>query len=207
MLLLNNMKARLTATYLQYANKGAAVFFWGLATMLTFVFGVVLIGISVFTDTLMSGPALAVATPSTDDSALGIVEITPTRLDADGTRIAWGIGSALVVFGLGLVVSTAASLVARERQESIFGSEADLSARGRLGAGIALALIGGLVRVFLESRVASAAGIETVVVEEDTQLFDWLYAVPWQAGLLLIYVFAWVWERGKALQDEVDHVV
>ena len=207
MLLLNNMKAKILGLYSGYTNKGAPALLWGVATLVTIGIGLVLIAISVFSDALLSGPELAISAPSVDSSAPGIVLVVPTSLESDGLRIAWAIASSLVIFGLASILSAGASLVAGEYRTPIFQSSAGENARIRISAGITLALIGGISRVFLEDRIAESAGIETVFVGEDHRVFDWLYAVPWQVGLLFIYVFIWIWQRGEKLQEEVDQVV
>lgn len=208
MLLLNNMKAKIHELYLAYTNKGAPALLWGLATLITIGIGFVLIAVSVFSNALLSGPELASSAPSIDSSAPGIVLVVPTSLESDGLRIAWAIASSLVIFGVASMLSAGASLVAGEHRTPIFRSSAGEKARRRIGAGIVLAILGGMIReVALEGRIARAAGIETVFVGEDHRILDWLYAVPWQAALLLLFTFIWIWERGQKLQEEVDQVV
>ena len=71
-----------------------------------------------------------------------------------------------------------------------------------------LATFGGLIReIFLKERIAESAGVETVFFGEDHRILDWIYAIPWQVGLLLVFSFIWIWERGEKLQEEVDQVV
>lgn len=201
------MKARVLAAYWAYTNKGAPTLLWGLATLVTIGIGFVVVGISVLTDALLAGPELTTSAPSTDPSAPGIVHVTPTTLDSDLLRIAWGVLSALVIFGLAFILSAGASLLAGERDTPIFRSAAGDVARYRIGVGILLGTLGGLGRFLLEDSIASSAGIETTLVSEDHKLLDWLYAIPWQAGLLLLFAFAWIWERGAKLQEDLDQVV
>ena len=208
MLLLNNMKAKILGLYSGYTNKGAPALLWGVATLVTIGIGLVLIAISVFSDALLSGPELAISAPSVDSSAPGIVFVVPTSLEADGLRIAWAVASALVVFGIASILSAGASLVAGEYRTPIFRSSAGQTARIRLAVGMVLATFGGLIReLFLKERIAESAGIETVFFSEDHRILDWIYAIPWQAGLLLVFTFIWIWERGEKLQEEVDQVV
>ena len=208
MLLLNDMKAKFLGLYSGYTNKGAPALLWGVATLVTIGIGVVLIAISVFSDALLSGPELAISAPSVDSSAPGIVFVVPTSLEADGLRIAWAVASALVVFGIASILSAGASLVAGEYRTPIFRSSAGQTARIRLAVGMVLATFGGLIReLFLKERIAESAGIETVFFSEDHRTLDGIYAIPWQAGLLLVFTFIWIWERGEKLQEEVDQVV
>ena len=208
MLLLNNMKAKILGLYSGYTNKGAPALLWGVATLVTIGIGLVLIAISVFSDALLSGPELAISAPSVDSSAPGIVFVVPTSLEADGLRIAWAVASALVVFGIASILSAGASLVAGEYRTPIFRSSAGQTARIRLAVGMVLATFGGLIReLFLKERIAESAGIETVFFGEDHRILDWIYAIPWQVGLLLVFSFIWIWERGEKLQEEVDQVV
>ena len=208
MLLLNNMKAKILGLYSGYTNKGAPALLWGVATLVTIGIGLVLIAISVFSDALLSGPELAISAPSVDSSAPGIVFVVPTSLEADGLRIAWAVASSLVVFGIASILSAGASLVAGEYRTPIFRSSAGQTVRIRLATGMVLATFGGLIReLFLKERIAESAGIETVFFGEDHRILDWIYAIPWQVGLLLVFSFIWIWERGEKLQEEVDQVV
>ena len=208
MLLLNNMKAKILGLYSAYTNKGAPVLLWGVATLIAIGIGVVLVAIGVFSDALLSGPELAISAPSVDSSAPGIVFVVPTSLEADGLRIAWAVASALVVFGIASILSAGASLVAGEYRTPIFRSSAGQTVRIRLATGMVLATFGGLIReLFLKERIAESAGIETVFFGEDHRILDWIYAIPWQVGLLLVFSFIWIWERGEKLQEEVDQVV
>ena len=208
MLLLNDMKAKFLGLYSGYTNKGAPALLWGVATLVAIGIGVVLIAISVFSDALLSGPELAISAPSVDSSAPGIVFVVPTSLESDGLRIAWAVASALVVFGIASILSAGASLVAGEYRTPIFRSSAGQTVRIRLAMGMVLATFGGLIReLFLKERIAESAGIETVFFSEDHRTLDWIYAIPWQVGLLLVFSFIWIWERGEKLQEEVDQVV
>ena len=208
MLLLNNMKAKILGLYSAYTNKGAPVLLWGVATLIAIGIGVVLVAIGVFSDALLSGPELAISAPSVDSSAPGIVFVVPTSLEADGLRIAWAVASSLVVFGIASILSAGASLVAGEYRTPIFRSSAGQTARIRLAVGMVLATFGGLIReLFLKERIAESAGIETVFFSEDHRTLDGIYAIPWQVGLLLVFSFIWIWERGEKLQEEVDQVV
>ena len=202
MLLFNNMKAKLFGE--------AAERFW---QSILLIFGVLImaalaavaIGSAVLSNQLVAGPDFVIASPETDSTALGTVTVTPVELDDVSLRVSWGFASAAVLFGIGLFFLAALRLLAGESKRPIFGREASGLATVTAVCGALLILGGALARTWMSGSIGRAAGIPESSAMSDLDL--WVFDVPSEAYLFLVFSIGWVWRRGAQLQEDVDQVV
>lgn len=205
MLLLNGMKAFLWVKGLLVRWGGAALLL-SFAVLLLFIFaGVALLG-AIFGDLIFAGPEFLLDSGAETGTG-GVTTFTPTSLDHEVLRIAWGAATAAVLLGMATILAAAVKVVVNEDRRPIFGAEADRSVTGFVIVAAILVLLGGLARGIVGSQMADALDVAVIEGSVDGGVGLWIFEVPLSSVTFITLAMSFLYGRARRLQEEVETIV
>ena len=158
-----------------------------------------------FTNHLVAGPRLV--TGESFDGTDGVVRVTPSTLDNAVLRGSWNVGSAFILFGVGLFLFTIGQVIHGKDTAPLFSTKAQSLVRARAQVAFCFLVVGGLVRQLLPGRIASALEIETIETPDDADFDLWVFDIPLLGLLYVASLVWWVWKQGEALQSDAETTV
>lgn len=205
MLLLNGMKAFLWVKGLLVRWGGAALLL-SFAVLLLLIFaGVALLG-AIFGDLIFAGPEFLLDSGAETGTG-GVTTFTPTSLDHEVLRIAWGAATAAVLLGMATILAAAVKVVVNEDRRPIFGAEADRSVTGFVIVAAILVLLGGLARGIVGSQMADALDVAVIEGSVDGGVGLWIFEVPLSSVTFITLAMSFLYGRARRLQEEVETIV
>jgi len=180
-----------------------AIMFAALAPLVLAI-GSLLSGI--FGTDLVAGPRYVVGSPTADGSP-AIVEHTPISLDDTLLRLGWNSASALMLAAIALLLFTFGQTKRRIAKQPLFSSEARSFLSGRWYIAASIFIVGGLLRFFLRSPIADAAGITDIGLHPDDDFGAFVFDVPMWALAIVSLIAGFVLHEGGDVFAETEDIV
>ena len=185
---------------------GGAALLLSFAVLLLLIFaGVALLG-AIFGDLIFAGPEFLLDSGAETGTG-GVTTFTPTSLDHEVLRIAWGAATAAVLLGMATILAAAVKVVVNEDRRPIFGAEADRSVTGFVIVAAILVLLGGLARGIVGSQMADALDVAVIEGSVDGGVGLWIFEVPLSSVTFITLAMSFLYGRARRLQEEVETIV